>query len=83
MGGLLGIDEPALLEALTHGSADSRALSMIARAGSTATFADAVGGFIGKDVAVVRQSLAALGADFSALDGVVDAGLGRPMRHIS
>ncbi|MDX1884256.1 NAD(P)-dependent oxidoreductase [Mycolicibacterium sp. 120270] len=77
LGGLLGIAEPDLLDALTHGSADSRALGMIARAGSTAAFADAVGGFIGKDVAVVRQSLTALRADLGALDGVVDAGLRR------
>ncbi len=75
LGGRLGIAEPALLDALSHGSAASRALSMIARAGSTAAFTDAVGGFVGKDVAVVRQSLAALDTDLGALDAVVDVGL--------
>ncbi len=80
LGGLLGVSEPALLEALTHGSADSRALGNIARAGSAAAFVDAVGGFIGKDVAVVRRALAELGGDLGALDGVVEAGL--TMRHI-
>lgn len=81
LGGLLGISEPALLEALTHGSADSRALGNIARAGSAAAFVDAVGGFIGKDVAVVRRTLAELGEDLGALDVVAEAGLA-PMRHI-
>ena len=71
---MLGIDEPALLEALTHGSAGSRALGNIARAGSAAAFIDAVGDFIGKDVAVVRETVAELGGDLGALDDLVDAG---------
>jgi 3-hydroxyisobutyrate dehydrogenase-like beta-hydroxyacid dehydrogenase len=75
LGGLLGISEPALLEALKHGSADSRALGNIARAGSAAAFVEAVGGFIGKDVAVVRRALTELGGDLGALDGLVEAGL--------
>ena len=82
LGGLLGISEPALLEALTHGSAASRALGNIARAGSTTAFIDAVGDFIGKDVAVVRETVAELGGDLGALDDMVDAGAS-PMRHIS
>ena len=81
LGGLLGIAEPALLEALTHGSAGSRALGNIARAGSAAAFIAAVGDFIGKDVAVVRETVAELGGDLGALDDMVDAGL-RAMRHI-
>ena len=75
LGGVLGIPEPALLEALTHGSAGSRALGNIARAGSAAAFIDAVGDFIGKDVAVVRETVAGLGGDLGALDDVVGAGL--------
>jgi 3-hydroxyisobutyrate dehydrogenase-like beta-hydroxyacid dehydrogenase len=75
LGGLLGISEPALLEALTHGSAASRALGNIARAGSAAAFIATVGDFIGKDVAVVRETVAELGADLGALDDVVDAWL--------
>ncbi|OBK76255.1 NAD(P)-dependent oxidoreductase [Mycobacterium sp. 1274761.0] len=77
LGGLLGVAEPALLEALTHGSAGSRALSLIARAGSAAAFNDAVGGFIGRDVAVVRQTVEELGGDLGALHDVVNAGLSR------
>jgi 3-hydroxyisobutyrate dehydrogenase-like beta-hydroxyacid dehydrogenase len=75
LGGVLGIAEPALLEALTHGSAGSRALGNITRAGSAAAFIDAVGDFIGKDVAVVRETVAELGGDLGALNDVVDAGL--------
>ena len=75
LGDWLGISENALLEALTHGSAGSRALGNITRAGSAAAFRDAVGDFIGKDVAVARQIIAELGGDLGALDGMVDAGL--------
>ncbi|MGU3501112.1 NAD(P)-dependent oxidoreductase [Mycobacterium sp. C31M] len=73
----LGVDETALLGALPHGSGASRALDNVVRAGSTAAFIGAVGEFIGKDVAVVRRTVAELGADLGALDAVVDAGLGR------
>lgn len=73
----LGVDEAALLRALSHGSGASRALDNVARAGSTAAFVAAVGEFIGKDVAVIRQTIAELGADLGELDAIVDAGLGR------
>jgi 3-hydroxyisobutyrate dehydrogenase-like beta-hydroxyacid dehydrogenase len=82
LGELLGISEPALLEALTHGSAGSRALGNITRAGSAAAFIDSVGDFISKDVAVVREAVADLGGDLGALEEMVNAGLS-PMRHIS
>ena len=75
LGGVLGISEPTLLEALTHGSASSRALGNIHTAGSVAAFADAVGGFIGKDVAVVRETVRELGGDLGALEALVGAGL--------
>ena len=77
LGGVLGISESALLEALTHGSAGSRALGNIARAGSAAAFINAVGDFIGKDVAVVRETVAEMGGDLGVLNDVVDAGLRR------
>ncbi|WP_395311958.1 NAD(P)-dependent oxidoreductase [Mycobacterium sp. AMU20-3851] len=76
LAGSLGVQESALLEALPHGSGASRALGNVARAGSTAAFIAAVGEFIGKDVAVVRQTVTELGADLGRLDAVVDAGLG-------
>jgi 3-hydroxyisobutyrate dehydrogenase-like beta-hydroxyacid dehydrogenase len=77
LGDMLGISEAALLEALAHGSAASRALGNISRAGSATAFRDAVGDFIGKDVAVARQIIAELGGDLGALDTLVDAGLQR------
>ena len=58
-------------------SGASRALDNVVRAGSTAAFVSAVGEFIGKDVAVVRQTVAELGTDLGALNALVDAGLGR------
>lgn len=77
LAGSLGVDETTLLAALPHGSGASRALDNVARAGSTAAFVAAVGEFIGKDVAVIRQTVADLGTDLGPLDAVVDAGLGR------
>jgi 3-hydroxyisobutyrate dehydrogenase-like beta-hydroxyacid dehydrogenase len=75
LGGRLGIDESTLLEALAHGSGSSNALTMIAAAGSAATFIAAVGDFIGKDVDVVRKTVAELGSDMGLLDEIVNAGL--------
>ncbi|MDT5079232.1 MAG: hypothetical protein QOJ80_3869 [Mycobacterium sp.] len=74
LGARLGIEEGPLLSALTHGSAQSRVLSLIAGAGSADTFISAVGEFIGKDVAVVRNTVAELGGDLGALDVLINAG---------
>lgn len=76
LGSTLGLDESALLDALTHGSASSRALAHMAMAGSAAAFIAAAGEFVGKDVAVVRLTVAELGGDLGVLDAVVNAGLG-------
>ncbi|CAA0127737.1 3-hydroxyisobutyrate dehydrogenase [Mycolicibacterium vanbaalenii] len=75
LGSRLGVDEGPLLNALTHGSAQSRVLSMIASAGSADAFISAVGEFIGKDVAVVRNTVAELGGDLGKLEALVDAGV--------
>lgn len=75
LGGSLGIEESALLGALSHGSANSRALSSIAATGSASAFISMVGEFIGKDVAVVREIIAELGSELGLLDAVVDAGI--------
>ncbi len=75
LGTQFGIDERPLLDALTHGSSQSRVLNMIASAGSAEAFISAVGEFIGKDVAVVRETVAELGGDLGVIDAVVDAGL--------
>ena len=74
LGAQFGIDEGALLNALTHGSSQSRVLSMMAAAGSAQGFIAAVGEFIGKDVAVVRRTVAELGGELGILDAAVDAG---------
>ncbi|PRC57619.1 6-phosphogluconate dehydrogenase, partial [Mycobacterium sp. ITM-2017-0098] len=63
LGARLGVDEKPLLNALTHGSAQGRVLSMIASAGSADAFISRVGEFIGKDVEVVRRTVAELGGD--------------------
>jgi 3-hydroxyisobutyrate dehydrogenase-like beta-hydroxyacid dehydrogenase len=75
LAGRLGVDESTLLSALPHGSGSSRALDSIARVGSTAGFIGAVGEFIGKDVGVVRATVADLGSDLGLLGDVVDAAL--------
>jgi 3-hydroxyisobutyrate dehydrogenase-like beta-hydroxyacid dehydrogenase len=72
-GSRLGLDEPVLLDALTHGSSASRALAGVARRGSVAAFAKATGDFIGKDVAVVQKVAAGLGGGLGALDPALDA----------
>jgi 3-hydroxyisobutyrate dehydrogenase-like beta-hydroxyacid dehydrogenase len=76
LGQRLGLDEGALLGALPHGSGASRAMGNIVRAGSSAAFINAVGEFIGKDVAMARATAAELGTDLGRLDDVVNAGLG-------
>lgn len=73
LGGTLGVAEATLLDALTYGSATSRVLSLVAPRGSVAAFTEAVGEFVGKDVAVVRGIAAELGTDLGALDEVIDA----------
>ncbi|KGI69154.1 NAD(P)-dependent oxidoreductase [Mycolicibacterium rufum] len=75
LGQRFGVDEGRLLEALTHGSAQSRVLSMIAAAGSADAFITAVGEFLAKDVAVVRTTVAELGGDLGELDALVNAGV--------
>ncbi|OBH29360.1 6-phosphogluconate dehydrogenase [Mycobacterium sp. E342] len=69
----LGVPEPALLTALTHGSSTSRVLELVAAASSVASFIEVAGEFVHKDVAVVRTASAELGADLGALDGAFDS----------
>lgn len=69
----LGVAESTLLDALTHGSASSQVLSLVAPGGSVAAFTDAVAEFVSKDVAVVRKIAAQLGTDLGVLDDAIDA----------
>jgi 3-hydroxyisobutyrate dehydrogenase-like beta-hydroxyacid dehydrogenase len=71
LGGALGVTEPELLHALTHGSASSRVLNMIAGRGSVGAFLDMAGAFVGKDVDVVRSIAAQADTDLGVLDDVI------------
>ncbi|RAY17295.1 NAD(P)-dependent oxidoreductase [Actinomadura craniellae] len=64
----LDVPEASLLRSLRHGSGTSRALDGVAASGSVAGFAEAVGEFLGKDIAVVQQITAELGVGLGALD---------------
>jgi 2-hydroxy-3-oxopropionate reductase len=69
----LGVAESALLNALPHGSAASRVLDIVGAGGSVASFIETAGEFVGKDVAVIRQTAAELGSDLGTLDDAIEA----------
>jgi len=73
LGERLGVPESTLLTALAHGSATSRVLNLVAASGSVASFIEVAGGFVGKDVAVVRGIAEELGSDLGVLDDVINA----------
>ncbi|WP_308298914.1 NAD(P)-dependent oxidoreductase [Streptomyces sp. GESEQ-35] len=73
LGGQLGVEETALLTALTHGSAASRALAGVVRRGSVTEFARATAEFLGKDLDVVRTVADELGGDLGVLAPALDA----------
>ncbi|MFW0785585.1 NAD(P)-dependent oxidoreductase [Gordonia sp. CPCC 206044] len=76
LGEQLGLDEAALLSALPHASADSRALAGVVRRGSVDAFIGSVRQFVGKDVEVVRGVAAELDGDLGLLEPLI--GLGCP-----
>jgi 3-hydroxyisobutyrate dehydrogenase-like beta-hydroxyacid dehydrogenase len=67
----LGVAESALLAALTHGSAASRALAGAAARESVSGFAASVREFLAKDVTVVREVAAELGGRLGVLDDAI------------
>jgi len=71
----LGVSESALLAALPHGSAASRVLAGVAGRGSVAGFIEVAGGFVRKDIDVVRKVVAELGGDLGVLDELASTGL--------
>lgn len=73
LGELFGVPEPTLLAALPHGSAKSRVLELVARHGSVASFTEARGEFVGKDVAVIRGVASELDCDLGVLDDVMSS----------
>jgi 3-hydroxyisobutyrate dehydrogenase-like beta-hydroxyacid dehydrogenase len=67
LGAQLGVSEEGLLAALPHGSAASMGLQVAAGRGSVATSAAMLAEFLGKDVKVVREVAAELGASLGVL----------------
>ena len=73
LAGSLGIVEPAILEALQHGSGSSRALGVVARGGSVDTVAGRLGALMRKDLAVVREVARRSGADLGIIGTVLSS----------
>jgi 3-hydroxyisobutyrate dehydrogenase-like beta-hydroxyacid dehydrogenase len=73
LGEQLGVGEEGLLAALPNGSAASRGLSIVAGRGSVATAARGLAEFLGKDIKVVREVAAELGASLGVLDDAIGA----------
>ena len=71
LGERLGVPESTLLGVLPHGSAGSRLLDIVAARGSVASFIEATGDFVGKDVTVVRSIAEELGTDLGALEDAI------------
>ncbi|MBL7502578.1 NAD(P)-dependent oxidoreductase [Frankia sp. CNm7] len=73
LAGSIGIDESAILAALPHGSGASRALGVVAHAGSVDAVAPRLAALMSKDVAVVREVAAGAGADLGLLGAVLSS----------
>jgi 3-hydroxyisobutyrate dehydrogenase-like beta-hydroxyacid dehydrogenase len=72
LGAQFSVDESVLLQAPPHGSAASRAVAAASGRGSVQQFAEAIREFLPKDMAIVRQEAADLGAPLGALDPAID-----------
>jgi 3-hydroxyisobutyrate dehydrogenase-like beta-hydroxyacid dehydrogenase len=73
LGRQLGVAPEILFEALPHGSAACKIMGNVAMRGSVEKFRSSVGEFISKDVSVVRNTVAELGADLGVLDTAISA----------
>ncbi|MCK0090790.1 NAD(P)-dependent oxidoreductase [Rhodococcus sp. HNM0563] len=73
LGRQLGVAPETLFEALPHGSSACKIMGNVAMRGSVEAFRSSVGEFISKDVSVVRNTVAELGADLGVLDTAIDA----------
>ena len=71
LGQQLGVPEAGLLAALPHGSAASMGLTVAAGRGSVAASATMLAEFLGKDIKVVREVAAELGATLGVLDAAI------------
>jgi 3-hydroxyisobutyrate dehydrogenase-like beta-hydroxyacid dehydrogenase len=72
----LGLTEAEVLSALPHASSSGRAVLSVTTKGSVAAFADSVGDFLRKDVAVARELADRLGSDLGLLDPAIRAAVG-------
>jgi 3-hydroxyisobutyrate dehydrogenase-like beta-hydroxyacid dehydrogenase len=73
LGRQLGVAPETLFEALPYGSASCKIMGNVAMRGSVEAFRTSVGEFISKDVSVVRNTVAELGADLGVLDTAINA----------
>lgn len=73
LGQQLGVAPDALFSALPHGSGSCKVMGNVAMRGSVEAFRSSVGEFISKDVSVVRDTVAELGADLGVLDTAISA----------
>ncbi|NUP26866.1 MAG: NAD(P)-dependent oxidoreductase [Nocardia sp.] len=73
LAGQLGLTEAEVLSALPHASSSSRAVLSVAAKGSVAAFAESVGDFLRKDIAVARDLAGQLGSDLGLLDPAIRA----------
>lgn len=71
LAGSLGIDEPAILAALQHGSGASRGLGVVANGGSVDAVAGRLGALMSKDVDVVHEVARSAGADLGVIGSVL------------
>jgi 3-hydroxyisobutyrate dehydrogenase-like beta-hydroxyacid dehydrogenase len=76
LAGELGLTEAEVLSALPHASSSGRAVLSVAAKGSVAAFAESVGDFLRKDVAVARELADRLGSDLGLLDPAIRAAVG-------
>jgi 3-hydroxyisobutyrate dehydrogenase len=73
LAGSIGIDSAAILAAVQHGSGSSRALSIVSHAPVPEQIGDMLGDLMSKDVAVVREVAARMGADLGIIGEVLSS----------
>ncbi|MFI7361332.1 NAD(P)-dependent oxidoreductase [Streptomyces sp. NPDC050149] len=71
LGRALGVPEGVLLQALSHGSAASRAVTASAARGAVAGLAASAGSFLRKDLEVAAGAFRGLGVDLGSLEPAV------------
>jgi 3-hydroxyisobutyrate dehydrogenase-like beta-hydroxyacid dehydrogenase len=71
--GSLGIDEPAILAALQHGSGASRGLGLLALGGGVESIGGVLGDLMRKDIAVVREVARRNDVDLGVVETVLSS----------